>query len=466
MKILLSFLFILSSLSASSQDPINLNTPSNELFNPQRILQIDNIETLRGLTDLVQGDMAYVQGYYNVNDRGGGFFYYLDAANAKGITPDRGMNIAPFNGIGLWKRINYNEISVAYFGAKGGDTLDDTAAIQEAIDFVGNYFKTSAPKGGTVYFPKGTYYVTELILRNRVSLLGQFGGTIIKPSKNSEGKYNNSLVRLDDGFVEYIRIEGFMFYGDVFTQNADGSISTSTEEVDMNCFEFNADQTDGGLWFSNLKNISISKFKKDGIRFIGGTDYELNNIYNRVNQFITLENVRVIKPMAIESRSLYMFGQNAQVNFVNCSFSGTHGNASRGTNVWIESTSQDPDGANDPGPQTSLLNFDTCTFEHSELGIRMQGAYAININECWFENLDKAVELTGFSKGITISGNKFSNAGKLYLLLVENSGVTFTNNLVRQPQKVSIIKRGSDRHYFGKNNYRETPGTRDYNYFN
>lgn len=464
MKKIIGSLFLFITIWTNAQENTSYN-PSKEPTQKAPIL-LENIQDLKNFKNPVQGDIAYVQGYYTINDRGGGYFYYLNPTNAVGLTPDSGMNIAPNEGIGIWKRINYGEISVAFFGAKGGDTLDDTLAVQEAIDFVANYFKTSAPKGGIVNFPKGTYYVQEIILRNRVSLVGEFGGTIIKPSKNSRGEYNNSLVRLDDGFVEFIRLDGFMFYGDIVSENSSGDPSSATEEVNMHCFDFNGDNTDGGLWYSNFKNIAIRKFKKDGIRLLGGTDYEKNNLYNRVNQFISFENVRIIKSNAIDSRAIYMYGQNAQINFINCTFSGTNGISNLGTNVWIESTSQDPQGQFEPGPQSSLINFDTCTIEHSELGFLMLGAYAINIKGCWFENLSRSADILAYSKGVDISSNKFSNAGRSYLLFLENSGVTFTNNIIRQQRKVSIIKKGSDRHYYGKNNYHELPGTNDTNYFN
>jgi hypothetical protein len=438
----------------------------NEMGIRKDYIHVGNMEDLKSLTNNEQGDVVYVEGYYSLNDKGGGFFYYLDSENSKGITPDSGLHIPLYDGIGIWKRINYDQISVAYFGAYGGDKLDDTQAIQEAINVLANYFKTSFPRGGVVYFPKGVYYVQEIILKDRVSLIGEFAGTIIKPFKNSNGTYNNSLVRLDEGFVEHITVDGFMFYGDVPNDDVVNADPASRVEVAMNCFDFNADDTDGGLWNSNFKNISIRKFKKDGMRFQGGNNYQTNNYYDRVNQFLSFENIRIIKSNSEESRAIYMYGQNAQINFMNCTFSGTNSYDNKGTNVWLESTSQDPLGPQKPGPQSSLINFDTCTFENSERGFIMAGAFAVNIRGCWFENLDSSADISDYSRGIDISGNKFSNAGRIHLISLENSGLSFTNNVIRQQKKVSILKLGKDRHYYGKNNYREVPGTRDFDYFN
>src|SRR5688500_3418964 len=53
-------------------------------------------------------------------------------------------------------------LSVKGFGAKGNGVADDTAAIQAAI--------AAAPKESTVYFPVGTYMVSNLQVNNRSGL--------------------------------------------------------------------------------------------------------------------------------------------------------------------------------------------------------------------------------------------------------------------------------------------------------
>ena len=52
-------------------------------------------------------------------------------------------------------------------GAKGDGIVDDTSIIQAAIDSV------SAAGGGVVFLPEGTYLVTGLTLKSKVSLVGQ-----------------------------------------------------------------------------------------------------------------------------------------------------------------------------------------------------------------------------------------------------------------------------------------------------
>ena len=70
-------------------------------------------------------------------------------------------------------------VSVAQYGAKGDGTTDDTTAIQSAIDHV------ASVGGGTVYFPKGDYVITDTINVNdsNVKLVGEGNRlAIIRPS--------------------------------------------------------------------------------------------------------------------------------------------------------------------------------------------------------------------------------------------------------------------------------------------
>ncbi|WP_168735999.1 glycosyl hydrolase family 28-related protein [Cohnella fermenti] len=60
-----------------------------------------------------------------------------------------------------------NEFDVTDYGADGADVLDDTSAIQGAID------AASAADGGVVYFPAGNYRISQLELPADVVLLGR-----------------------------------------------------------------------------------------------------------------------------------------------------------------------------------------------------------------------------------------------------------------------------------------------------
>lgn len=65
-------------------------------------------------------------------------------------------------------------VSVRAFGARGDGMIDDTPAVQAAID--------AAPEGALIYFPSGTYLVDNFQVRNRAGLRfeGDGAGSVIK----------------------------------------------------------------------------------------------------------------------------------------------------------------------------------------------------------------------------------------------------------------------------------------------
>ncbi|MFD0672790.1 fibronectin type III domain-containing protein [Cohnella sp. GCM10027633] len=79
-------------------------------------------------------------------------------------------------------------VNVTSYGANGGDSTDDTTAINNAI--------TAAAAGDTVYFPSGTYLISgSLIAKSSVKLIGQSKTTsIIK----YVGSTDNNMINLSN----------------------------------------------------------------------------------------------------------------------------------------------------------------------------------------------------------------------------------------------------------------------------
>ena len=388
-----------------------------------------NLDELREVSGMVDGDIAYVVGHTNYNDQGGGYFYFNEINNDDdddGMTIDPNLRSTPppkeING--RWERINYREVSIAFFGAQPNSDDDQTDIIQKAIDYV----EDEGHGGGVVYFPKGYYRVTQIILRDDVSLHGEYGGydggTDIRPYNDTE----NALVILDPTKpVRNIEVKNFSFTGNV------------GGEANMHCFAFNSDAGPGspsepssgsGIWESSFQNIKIRGFKQNGIRLAGGTG-------STVNQFLSFINVRVIKSIdQSSSRALYMSGQNGQITFTDCTFSGPkfqNEGGEIGTNIEIIV----PD---DPTPFTAIINFNTCTIEEAEVGVRLTHAQNINFNGCWFENVENGIVGTNECKSINIANSRFLNIGKdvsgayVFKLTAGSIGAsygTFSNNLFR-----------------------------------
>jgi len=89
------------------------------------------------------------------SNRGGVFNY---DATQSGVNNDGTI----FDG---WVRQFSGPLNVKWFGAKGDGTTDDTVAIQAAINYCQGADATGIGKaGGTLYFPFGTYKVTDTLV--------------------------------------------------------------------------------------------------------------------------------------------------------------------------------------------------------------------------------------------------------------------------------------------------------------
>lgn len=118
---------------------------------------------LRAFNYSLGNELVYIQGYSSIGDGAQGYFYW---DNMLEDADNDGTIIGAFT-IGRWKRVYGGHINVRWFGALG--LSDDTSAIQNAINTFMN------KDGGTVFFPKGRYKVTEQITINSpgVRLVGE-----------------------------------------------------------------------------------------------------------------------------------------------------------------------------------------------------------------------------------------------------------------------------------------------------
>lgn len=82
------------------------------------------------------------------------------------------MGIYDKNGNELTAKANLSYISVDLYGAKGDGETDDTSAIQAALD--------AAMTGGVVFFPIGTYRITEHLIIYSGQIIDLNGSTILQ----------------------------------------------------------------------------------------------------------------------------------------------------------------------------------------------------------------------------------------------------------------------------------------------
>jgi hypothetical protein len=214
-----------------------------------------------------------VLGYYAENDGGGGTFYWDDTSSD---TDNGGTVIKPTAaGItGRWHRVYSGYVNVRWFGAKGDDSNDDTAAVHAARDVVAY---------GTLFFPAGTYK-GNFFFKN-CNILGAGYTSRLKPYTTNEttptavvriGSKNLSLPKLvstwQNNTMSHITIDGDNRLSDGIVFEHDPSSS--------------GDNALAGRWHFeevNFQYCNIGMFKKYGN--IGNTYTNCNWTRSNIGYF-------------------------------------------------------------------------------------------------------------------------------------------------------------------------------------
>lgn len=454
------------------------------------IATVINIATLKGFVNFdksIDVPTVYVQGYETPGDGGGGTFIFkryneMFYGNPNYNTPytinyeDGGIffnsSDNTYKQKGVWIRQFDGEVDVRYYGASG-NSQDDTQKIQNAIDYtaksVGDV--NSRPYGynitNIVFIPNGSYRVNQLTLRTGVKIRGASKEhTSIGPTTNSDN--NIPLIIIEEGPVKDVHISDISFNG----------IQTANNYKP--CFYISGTQVEGGagLWDSSFKNINIFGFKGNSMSFVGGTGSTLSNIeWGKINQFIIFEGVYVESVGDIVNPNQYhalsITGLNGQFSFNNCRFDGgphlfdpklvdqkNNPTGRRyevsGSNVYI-GVEKAYDIAS-----PSLINFNTCTFQHGVIGVNIESSNGINITGCWFENFERAITINGRyakSKGINIMNNTFGRAAGQFgnnsiykdtgsVIVYANAQINVLNNIMGNhgigDEKIHFIRLESD----------------------
>ena len=143
-----------------------------------------NISALRNIA-VNPSFNVIVEGYYSNGDGGGGQFYATTPSAPGTYTDNGGTVIIPSvgatDGSVAWIRIVEENISVKCFGAKGDGISDDTAAIQNALNY-------SASSKTIIFFPEGTYLASNLSYQG-INIVGVPRRTIIKAINSGDANY-------------------------------------------------------------------------------------------------------------------------------------------------------------------------------------------------------------------------------------------------------------------------------------
>lgn len=207
-----------------------------------------NGETHRGDQFRVLTDKAMQYSKPMNNDNFNPYFSYIPMVDTDGnnynilVNSNKTNDLLPF-------------ISVKSYGAKGDGVTDDTNAIKSALnDLVPGV-------GGTIYFPTGTYIISETILiGGNVTIYGDgVFNSLIKLADNS----NCNMISNDENTI--------MYYITIHDIGLDGNAQNNTSGSGI--LLHNASD-------SQIYNVRIAKFKDDGIHFTANNYSLAPMIYN------------------------------------------------------------------------------------------------------------------------------------------------------------------------------------------
>lgn len=304
----------------------------------------------------------------------------------------------------------FSFFSVVDYGAIGDGAVDDTGAIQAAINAV------AAQGGGVVLFPEGTYAITSpLELSTWICLLGENDtGCVVEAAADLP-----SMVRTPDGSGAQLTIENLIFDGSsdgdwqvdcvldlkdflgsrvahvaIRNTSGDGIYSRWTETLDQSWVD----------WFVNLDiavdgyalRLGSSDCFVDGVHVDGGLGIREEQYSGNLYRNCIVENC--INGISVAN----LAGQNLRISVADSSFLN---NRISGISFGFET------------PFDSYATIDGCVFEgNGEADVFLGNCNRIVLRRNEFRTASpscgQAINTTGVVDYVSLTDNRFSGTGQ------------------------------------------------------
>jgi hypothetical protein len=320
----------------------------------------------------------------------------------------------------IHKAFNTGVVNVKDFGALGDGTTNDTAAIQAAIDYAyDDEFAEDAGYfvwGKTVFLPMGVYIAVGLSIPPHVKILGSGpSSTAIRPPSGSTDPVMSFATVSGE---KYCKVEELSFVG---REAANPGQHCIYIEALPDAFNI------GGLWSGTFRNLEINGFQGCSVWILSAN----NN--GQINQFINFEKCDIVRGNHADARCVRINNQTGQITFTDCLLDGQSINQG-GYNIAVSRYGVDPVGVVSPsGPYA--IHFKRCTIQSASAAVLFDATFNCSLEDCYFENTEYAVLITGGRWGASVRHCSFANAasdgsGGGYAVKVTDNAKAFVENNV------------------------------------
>ncbi|WP_158606509.1 glycosyl hydrolase family 28-related protein [Paenibacillus ginsengarvi] len=192
---------------------------------------------------------------YYVKDPGQEGFFYYDPADKSSVDDTGTVLVSKITGARFKRNIPNGVLNVKWFGAKGKGSVDDTAAIQNAIDAANNY------RGGVVIIPSGDYFISSAIRYYSYSHIVGMGKVSVKIWNRGSDyafKPHDSSIITRHASIESLRITGHSANtGGILVQNCNECIFENIEFGQIPGIGLHVIGTIGGCYWNNVSQCTF-----------------------------------------------------------------------------------------------------------------------------------------------------------------------------------------------------------------
>lgn len=240
-----------------------------QYVNLSSVLAFNTVNDMKNATNLVNGSFAKTYGFYNYND-GGGAFYKIRNVTTSDIVNN--VTLIPINENLVAELIINNDMNVLQFGLKNDGDFDNS----NILNIVFNLNIKS------IYFPKGSYKINNLITLNNTNI------------KLIHGESQDSTIIIaPNGFIysentlNYFSVENLSLNGLSINNNfaIKGKFAFSNFK-NLHIYNYlTAFNTVEGTWMDLFENILVN-YCENGVKH-NGENFNNINFINCYFQHIT-----------------------------------------------------------------------------------------------------------------------------------------------------------------------------------